>query len=152
MIAIKAADLNDAQVRHVIETHIAYGDAHYPAESNHHLTVEAHGDNGVLLFSAWLGRECLGVVGFKPLDERACELKTMHVLEAGRGRGVGAALVEHALTFAKQRGWRAIFLETGSKDASNVARHLYERFGFVYCPPFGDYVEDPESVFMKLSI
>ena len=28
------------------------------------------------------------------------------------------------------------------------ARRLYVSFGFGYCAPFGDYVEDPNSVFM----
>jgi len=32
------------------------------------------------------------------------------------------------------------------------ARTLYERFGFVYCEPFGDYIPDPNSMFMTLSL
>ena len=33
-------------------------------------------------------------------------------------------------------------------DAFLPAQRLYESFGFVYCGPFGDYVEDSYSVFM----
>ena len=29
---------------------------------------------------------------------------------------------------------------------------LYERFGFVMCGPFADYVDDPWSVFMTLEL
>ena len=39
-------------------------------------------------------------------------------------------------------------LETGSAPAFAPARSLYESFGFTYCPPFGDYVDDPNSVFL----
>ena len=33
-------------------------------------------------------------------------------------------------------------------EAFEPARRLYARFGFTYCGPFADYVEDPYSVFM----
>ncbi|MCY8140428.1 GNAT family N-acetyltransferase, partial [Bacillus inaquosorum] len=39
-------------------------------------------------------------------------------------------------------------LETGSMASFEPARKLYEGFGFQYCEPFADYVEDPNSVFM----
>lgn len=32
------------------------------------------------------------------------------------------------------------------------ARALYASFGFTPCAPFGDYLEDPNSVFMTLTI
>lgn len=39
-------------------------------------------------------------------------------------------------------------------DAFEPARRLYTNFGFTYCEPFANYVEDPNSVFMtkKLNI
>jgi putative acetyltransferase len=37
-------------------------------------------------------------------------------------------------------------------DAFKPAQRLYERFGFVYCGPFGEYVEDRYSVFMTMSL
>ena len=36
--------------------------------------------------------------------------------------------------------------------AFEPAQRLYEGFGFAYCPPFGDYVEDPNSVFMTRAL
>ncbi|HMM65526.1 MAG TPA: GNAT family N-acetyltransferase, partial [Dokdonella sp.] len=36
--------------------------------------------------------------------------------------------------------------------AFEPARALYERFGFDYCGPFADYVEDPYSVFMTKAL
>ena len=37
-------------------------------------------------------------------------------------------------------------------EGFEAARRLYESFGFTYCPPFGDYVEDPHSVFMTKAL
>jgi putative acetyltransferase len=50
------------------------------------------------------------------------------------------------------RGYRRLSLETGSMEAVAPARALYTRFGFVECPPFGDYRLDPNSVFMTLGL
>jgi putative acetyltransferase len=33
-----------------------------------------------------------------------------------------------------------------------AARQLYEGFGFTYCAPFGEYIEDPNSVYMTLEL
>jgi hypothetical protein len=43
-------------------------------------------------------------------------------------------------------------LETGAAAAFEPAQRLYESFGFSCCRPFGDYVEDPNSVFMTLRL
>lgn len=147
MIQIQPADLSDAQTRALVDTHIAYGNAHYAAESNHHLTVDEHIADGVMLFTAWDGAHCLGMAGLK-LCGTWGELKSMHVLEGARGKGIGQILVEHVVGQATANGLSKICLETGSRDASAAARHLYERLGFDYCPPFGHYQPDPESVFM----
>ena len=37
-------------------------------------------------------------------------------------------------------------------DGFIPARRLYEAYGFNYCGPFGDYAEDPHSVFMSLPL
>jgi putative acetyltransferase len=49
---------------------------------------------------------------------------------------------------AARRGYSRVSLETGSMDAFAPARQLYANFGFTYCAPFANYVEDPYSVFM----
>ena len=36
--------------------------------------------------------------------------------------------------------------------AFGPARQLYAAYGFTYCEPFGDYVNDPNSVFMTLEL
>jgi len=36
--------------------------------------------------------------------------------------------------------------------AFEPARRLYAASGFSYCEPFGDYVKDPNSVFMTIEL
>ncbi len=43
-------------------------------------------------------------------------------------------------------------LETGSSAYFRPAQALYRSHGFVECPPFADYVLDPNSVFMSLDL
>ncbi len=63
-------------------------------------------------------------------------------------KGVAKNLLNHILEEAKRRGYRRLSLETGWMEAFEPARKLYANFGFTYCEPFADYVEDPYSVFM----
>jgi putative acetyltransferase len=43
-------------------------------------------------------------------------------------------------------------LETGSWDYFLPAQALDRSHGFVECPPFADYVLDPNSVFLSLDL
>jgi putative acetyltransferase len=61
-------------------------------------------------------------------------------------------VLTHIIDVARDRGYERLSLETGSMDAFKPAQRLYERFGFVYCGPFGEYVEDRYSVFMTMSL
>jgi putative acetyltransferase len=76
----------------------------------------------------------------------------MRTPSALRRRGAGKALLEHIIRVARSRSYERLSLETGSHDAFRPAQRLYESAGFVYCGPFGNYVEDPNSVFMTLRL
>lgn len=151
-LTISKADPKTPTIRRIIEAHVAHGDAAYPSESNHHLTADDYADTNVALFAAWDGADCFGILGIKEIGPTQAEVKSMHVLAAARGRGVGVALLAFVIDQARLAGTHQLFLETGSRGASASARSLYERFGFSYCPPFGEYQVDPESVFMTLEI
>jgi putative acetyltransferase len=58
----------------------------------------------------------------------------------------------HIVDAARAMGMSRLSLETGSWDYFAPARELYRRYGFVECPPFGEYVSDPNSVFMSRSL
>ena len=56
-------------------------------------------------------------------------------------------MLQHILAEAERRGYRRLSLETGSQPHFEPARQLYQRHGFVQCPPFGGYRPDPNSAF-----
>jgi putative acetyltransferase len=90
----------------------------------------------------------MGCGALKTLDATHGEIKSMHTAAVSRGKGIGARMLTHIIDDARRRGLTRLSLETGSMAAFAPARGLYERFGFIYCAPFADYVPDPNSVFM----
>jgi putative acetyltransferase len=75
------------------------------------------------------------------------EVKRMFVDERKRGLGTGRKLLEHLVMFARMSGLSVLRLETGVHQPEAIA--LYERLGFARCDPFGDYRDDPLSLFME---
>ncbi|MEM6914673.1 MAG: GNAT family N-acetyltransferase, partial [Pseudomonadota bacterium] len=86
------------------------------------------------------------------LDDRAAEIKTMHVLEEMRGRGTGMLLLHHVFAVAKAEGVHQLKLETGSNEGFAASRRLYERAGFEHCAPWGAYTDDPFSYCMARAV
>ena len=72
----------------------------------------------------------------------------MRTARAHLRRGVARAVLVLILAEARASGCERLSLETGTMPAFAPARRLYEDFGFEYGAPFGDYVADPNSVFM----
>lgn len=73
-----------------------------------------------------------GCVGLWPIDGRRAELRKMYLAPALRGRGLGRALLEHALAVARRAGFARIELETASALGRAIA--LYRAYGFVPQP------------------
>ncbi len=61
-------------------------------------------------------------------------------------------MLRHLLDDATSRDVRQVSLETGSTEFFAPARALYAGAGFTVCRPFGDYRDDPHSVFMTLHL
>jgi putative acetyltransferase len=141
-------DPEDPIVAELIARHAAHGDAHYPAESNHHQDGAAMAAEGVVLFVGLKAGQAVAMGGYKVIAPGEGEVKSMHVTQAARGQGAGARILDMILNHARGAGLTRLSLETGSLEGSAAARRLYERAGFTYCPPFGSYVDDPMSVFM----
>jgi putative acetyltransferase len=106
----------------------------------------------VAFFSMWEGESVVGVGALRQLSPEHGEVKSMYVDETRRRTGAGRAMLAHIISTARSRGMSRISLETGSWEYFRPARKLYQGFGFVECPPFGDYKSDPNSVFMTLDL
>lgn len=75
------------------------------------------------------------------------EIKRMYVQPALRGKGLAGRLMATLEQAARDAGCPLMVLETGPSQPEAVA--LYARHGFERCGPYGDYPDDPYSVFMR---
>ncbi len=91
--------------------------------------------------------EGVGCGCFKPWDTEAVELKRMFVAEDRRGTGIGRAIVAALEAWAKELGYRAVVLETGTLQHEAIA--LYEKVGYRRTPAWGPYVDLPASICMR---
>ena len=123
-----------------------------PPESVHALDLAALRKPEITFWTAWRDAELLGCGALKELDPTHGEIKSMRTASARRRTGVGRAVLAHIVAEARARSYSRLSLETGSMEAFAPARRLYETFGFTYCPPFGDYADDPNSVFMTRAL
>ncbi|WP_136439657.1 GNAT family N-acetyltransferase [Pacificoceanicola onchidii] len=153
MTSITRVETADPAVEAILERHHEAMRAQTPEESCHVMTSEALRASGASVYALRDESGAVCAVGaLKPMGQAETELKSMHVPSEMRGRGYGAVLLAHLLDEARKTQAQAAFLETGSEDGFAAARGLYEAAGFTYCPPFGDYVSDPLSVFMTLRL
>jgi putative acetyltransferase len=141
-------DLTRPAVHALLDEHLRSMHALSPPESVHALDLDRLRAPGITFWSAWDGALLLGCGALLELDPRHGEVKSMRTPQAARRRGAGRAILVHIVGVARARGYERLSLETGSTDAFEPARRLYESAGFTRCGPFGDYVEDPHSTFM----
>ncbi len=144
-IALESADQPD--VRSLIDALDAYQGALYPAASNYHLSVDALVQPNVLFAVA---RDADGVAlgcGAVVLLDGYGELKRMFVPAEQRGRGIATAIITFLEAHAVQRNGLLLRLETGIHQPE--AHGLYARAGYERRGPYGDYPDDPLSVFME---
>ncbi len=151
-VDVRPADLDDARVSGLLEYHMRTARAETACGSAHALDLEALRHPDIAVWAAWEGDDLLGVGALRRLSAEHGEIKSMHVTEASRGRGVGGAVVERLLDEARRAGMTRVSLETGARPYFDAARALYRRHGFVPCPPFGEYVEDRNSVFLTIAL
>lgn len=149
---IEIDDLSRPEIHALLDEHLRSMHALSPPESVHALDPDSLRQAGVTFWSAWEGPVLVGCGALKELDPTHGEIKSMRTPQALRRRGAGRAILAHIVEVARARGYRQLSLETGSAEAFVPAQRLYQSFGFTRCAPFGDYVEDPHSVFMTMRL
>ena len=145
---IRVDDLRGPEIRALLEDHLAEMHRNSPPESVHALDLDALRAPGITFWTAWSSGDLMGCGALKELEPTHGEVKSMRTAPAFRRQGVGKAMLTQIIREAEARRYHRLSLETGSMEAFLPARELYESFGFSYCPPFGDYALDPNSVFL----
>jgi putative acetyltransferase len=144
--------LDDPRVVELLHAHLSRARAETAPGSAHALDLSGLRAPEVSFWSAWEEDVVVAVGALKRLSADHGEVKSMHTAEAARGRGVGSAMLRRIMAAARARGMSRLSLETGSWPYFAPARALYARHGFVECGPFGEYREDPNSVFMTVGL
>jgi GNAT superfamily N-acetyltransferase len=130
-----------------LEEHL---DPLYPAKSRHGYSVEKLIAQAVAFFVLRDDGAPAGCGGVQVFGDEYGELKRMYVRPQFRGLGFGKLLLNHLADHARAQGVSLLRLETGIHQAEAI--RLYEGMGFQRIPPFGDYVEDPLSIFYEKRI
>jgi putative acetyltransferase len=149
---IDVDDPTRPDVRELLTRHLVFADSQTPRENVHALDVDGLLDPAVTFFSYRADDVVLGVGALRRLDASHAEVKSMHVAQAARGRGIGRALLDHLFGVARDRGFRRVSLETGTGPAFESAQSLYKGAGFTPCEPFGGYRPSPFNYFMTLTL
>jgi putative acetyltransferase len=128
----------------------AYQSSLYPPESTHFLDLASLKQPNVLFAVARDTEQravgCGAIVVYRAYGE----LKRMYVHPRGRGQGVARAMLTMLEARATAAGCTLLKLESGPFQLEALA--LYARSGFERRGPFGEYRDDPLSVFMQKRI
>lgn len=151
-IQIEVDDLADGQIEYLLAEHRQEMFKHSPAESVHALDLDALRSPDITFWSAYIDGQHAGCGALAELTPSHAEIKSMKTRTEFVRKGVAAALLDTMLEQARQRGYARLSLETGAMDAFKPARSLYQKVGFVECPPFAGYVKDPHSVCMTKAL
>ena len=71
-----------------------------------------------------------GIARIPDQPENYCELQRMFLKKEARGKGIGTALMQKCLTFAKETGYELVYIETFAN--MHEAIKLYKRSGFEF--------------------
>ncbi len=119
----------------------------YPAESRHGLSIERLLTEAVPFFVLRTEGTAACCGGVKLFGADYGEIKRMYVRPQFRGLGFAKLMLNHLSDYAWTQGIRLLRLETGIHQHEAIG--LYERMGFQRIPPFGDYKDDPLSIFFE---
>lgn len=102
----------------------------YFDEATDHLS-DAFLANNSAYFVCIQNNKLLGGAGVFPTDglpEKTAELVKMYLRLEARGKGIGGKLMNQCILFAKQSGYKNLYIES-MPELSNAVE-MYEKFGF----------------------
>jgi putative acetyltransferase len=126
---------DNAALAHIIRSTLKEFGANHPGTVYYDETTDRLSTlfnvHGGVYFVAEMNDEILGGGGIFPtagLPADTCELVKMYLLPQSRGKGLGIALLNKCIDFARGHGYKNIYLESMPELARAVK--LYEKMGF----------------------
>lgn len=149
MIIVTRDDPRDPQATALLGQSHALMQSFYTADECHFLPIDALCGPGIAFFSARRGDIKIGCGALAARDGYG-EVKSMFVDPASRGQGIADAILRALEDEA--RGLELLYLRLETGHVLHAAHRLYQRHGFAFCDPFGDYTANPASLFMEKAL
>ena len=146
-LVVERASPRSAEARQLIAELDEYLNRLYDADRNYLLDVEALCAPEVAFFVARLEGAIAACGALRRLDDSCAELKRMYVRPAFRGQGLGREMLLALESHARSLGVARLVLETGIDQPEALA--LYQRHQYVRCARYGEYRDDPTSVYFE---
>jgi putative acetyltransferase len=146
-VVVERASPRLAEARQLIAELDDYLSRLYAADRNYLLDVEALCAPEVAFFVARLDGAIAACGALRRLDDSCAELKRMYVRPAFRGQGLGRVMLLALEAHARSSGVERLVLETGVDQPEALA--LYERHRYVRRARYGEYRDDPTSIFFE---
>ena len=149
IITLERPDTPDAiMLIEELEEHLA---PFYPATERHGYSMEKLIKQGVAFFVTRYDGVPAGCGGVQFFDTAEYgELKRVFVRPQFRGLGLAKFMLEHLEAYTLEHNIALLRLETGIHQKEAIG--LYERMGYKTRPPFGEYTNDPLSLFFEKKI
>jgi putative acetyltransferase len=122
----------------------------YPSESRHGFSVEKLIAEEVAFFVLRYDGAPAGCGGVKLFGTEYGEVKRIFVRPQYRGKGFSKLIMEHLAGYVRERGIPILRLETGIYQPEAIG--LYEGLGYRRIGPFGEYKDDPLSIYFEKEI
>ena len=149
-ITVAPDDPASADSRRLIGELDSYLNSMYPPDRNYLLSVEALKQTDVTFVTARYDDRVVGCGAFVNRQNEYAEIKRMFVLPDYRRRKIGRKILEELERRIVVSGLRVVRLETGVSQPE--ALRLYARAGYRRRGVFGEYADDPISVFMEKNL
>jgi putative acetyltransferase len=149
---IRIDDLRGPEIAALLSEHLQCMAEVSPPESRHALDLDGLRGPDITFWCVWDGRDLAGCGALKELDRAHGEIKSMRTAQSHLRKGVATMVLQEIINEARRRGYRQLSLETGAMAFFRPAQTLYAKFGFTPCAPFGDYIEDPNSMFLSMTL
>ena len=119
-----------------LEESIAYYESRNQLHDMDHLQQTYFHNDGIFLVITD-NAQIIGTGAIRKLDAETCELKRLWLLFDYHGQGLGYRMIQELLSFAREKGYKRIRLET-DRDSQSRALNLYKRLGFYEIPGYTD--------------
>lgn len=146
------ADFKDPRLLALLRLHLEGMHANSPPGSVYALDLSGLDTPAVTMVGAVEGQDLLAMGAIKDLGDGTGEIKSMRTDPRFLRRGAAAAILDHLIGVATERGFRRVSLETGSGPAFDAAIALYIRRGFRSGEAFADYTPSEFNQFFHLEL